>query len=155
MNDPLILFRAVHIAATVLSSGTVAFLLLVAEPAARRVSDISIGGLRRRLNVMIWSALAVAAIAEAGWLVWLSADIYGAPVIVAMFLAELGLALVSRFVPQLQVFFLAMPIKSALALLVLVLYGATLFDMARDSISDLKSTVPTLDTHWGSSGAPR
>ena len=35
MNDPLILFRAIHIAATVLSSGTVAFLVLVAEPAAR------------------------------------------------------------------------------------------------------------------------
>ena len=81
MNDPLILFRAVHIAATVLSSGTVAFLVLVAEPAARRADNVSLGGLRRRLNVMIWSALAVAVIAEAGWLVWLSADIYGAPVI--------------------------------------------------------------------------
>ncbi len=35
MTDPLILFRAVHIAATVLASGTVAFIVLVAEPAAR------------------------------------------------------------------------------------------------------------------------
>ena len=34
MNDPLILFRAFHIAATVLACGTVAFLVLVAEPAA-------------------------------------------------------------------------------------------------------------------------
>jgi type III secretion protein T len=53
-----------------------------------------------------------------------------APVLVAMFLAELGLALVSRFAPQLQVFFLAMPIKSALALLILAIYASTLFDYA-------------------------
>ena len=51
-----------------------------------------------------------------------------APVMVAMFMAELSLALVSRFAPQLQVFFLAMPIKSALGLLVLILYTGTLFD---------------------------
>jgi copper resistance protein D len=81
VNEPLILFRAIHIAATVLGSGTVAFLVLVVEPAARRASNISIGGLRRRLNVMIWSALAVAMLAEAGWLVLFSADIYGASVI--------------------------------------------------------------------------
>ena len=55
---------------------------------------------------------------------------FSAPVIVAMFLAELGLALVSRFAPQLQVFFLAMPIKSGLALLVLVVYMGTLFEYA-------------------------
>ena len=38
--------------------------------------------------------------------------VLSAPLIVAMFLAEFALALVSRFAPQLQVFFLAMPIKS-------------------------------------------
>ncbi|WP_268580500.1 EscT/YscT/HrcT family type III secretion system export apparatus protein, partial [Escherichia coli] len=43
--------------------------------------------------------------------------LFAAPAIISMFLAEVGLALVSRFAPQLQVFFLAMPIKSALALL--------------------------------------
>jgi type III secretion protein T len=39
---------------------------------------------------------------------------------------------VSRFAPQLQVFFLAMPIKSALALLVLAVYMGTLFGYAGD-----------------------
>ncbi|RUV81134.1 EscT/YscT/HrcT family type III secretion system export apparatus protein [Mesorhizobium sp. M1A.F.Ca.IN.020.06.1.1] len=43
------------------------------------------------------------------------------PAIVAMFLSELGLALIARFVPQLQVFFIAMSVKSAVALLLLVL----------------------------------
>lgn len=57
-----------------------------------------------------------------------TAVLLAAPAIVAMFLSELGLALVSRFAPQLQVFFLAMPIKSGLALFVLVMYMATLFD---------------------------
>jgi type III secretion protein T len=81
------------------------------------------------------------------------AMLYGAPVIVAMFLAELGLALVSRFVPQLQVFFLAMPIKSALAFLVLIVYAATLFELGRDSIDELKNIVPFLQEHWR--GAPQ
>lgn len=49
------------------------------------------------------------------------------PVIAAMFLAEFGLALVSRFAPQMNVFFLAMPVKSGLAILVLILYLPLLF----------------------------
>jgi type III secretion protein T len=65
-----------------------------------------------------------------------------APVMVAMFLAEVGLALVSRFAPQLQVFFLAMPIKSALAMLMLGVYAATLFDYARGYIDAMRDTVP-------------
>lgn len=74
--------------------------------------------------------------------------LYGAPVLVSMFLAELGLALVSRFVPQLQVFFLAMPIKSAMALIVLVIYMATLLELGRDAIDDLANTVPFLNQQW-------
>ena len=82
MTDPLVLFRAVHIVATVLACGTVAFAVLVAEPAARRAGNVSIGGLRRRFNTMVWCALIIAVVAEAAWLIWLSADIYGAPVLV-------------------------------------------------------------------------
>jgi type III secretion protein T len=70
------------------------------------------------------------------------------PAIVAMFLSEVGLALVSRFVPNLQVFFMAMPIKSALALLVLMVYMATLFEYATDLIAPMREIVPTLDGHW-------
>ncbi len=78
--------------------------------------------------------------------------LYGAPVLVAMFLSELGLALVSRFVPQLQVFFLAMPIKSALALMVLIVYMTTLFELGLDAVGDLAGVVPFLHQQW--SGAP-
>jgi type III secretion protein T len=65
-----------------------------------------------------------------------------APVMIAMFMAEMGLAFISRFAPQLQVFFLAMPVKSALAMLMLAIYGTTLFDYAFDSIRALDQTVP-------------
>lgn len=56
------------------------------------------------------------------------AMIMAAPVLIAMFLSELGLAMVSRFAPQLQVFFLSMPIKSAVGLFVLIIYVGFLFD---------------------------
>ncbi len=74
--------------------------------------------------------------------------LWAAPAVIAMFLAEFGLALASRFAPQLQVFFLAMPIKSALALLVLVLYMSTLFEYARETNDDVQSILPFLDNQW-------
>lgn len=74
--------------------------------------------------------------------------LFAAPAIVAMFLAELGLALVGRFAPQLQVFFLAMPVKSGLALLVLVLYMSTLFVYAEDLVREIPDILPFLDDQW-------
>lgn len=77
------------------------------------------------------------------------AVLLAAPILVAMFLAELGLALVSRFVPQLQVFFMAMPIKSALAMLVMMLYAATLFDYAQTPLASIKGILPLLREQFG------
>lgn len=74
--------------------------------------------------------------------------LWASPAIIAMFLAELGLALASRFTPQLQVFFLAMPIKSALALLVLVLYMSTLFEYAYETNQGVQSILPFLNDQW-------
>ena len=68
--------------------------------------------------------------------------VLSAPLIVTMFLAEFALALVSRFAPQLQVFFLAMPIKSALSVLMLIFYGPILF-------GDLMTYDGGLDAIWG------
>jgi type III secretion protein T len=45
-----------------------------------------------------------------------------APLVLIMFIAEFALAMVSRFSPQIQVFILAMPIKSALVTLMLIYY---------------------------------
>lgn len=50
------------------------------------------------------------------------AVVLAAPMVIAMFLVEFSLALMNRFVPQLQVFFLAMPVKSVVAFFILILY---------------------------------
>ena len=67
------------------------------------------------------------------------AVVAGAPVIIAMLMAEFALALVTRFAPQLNVFFLAMPIKSGIAMLILVLYLGTLMRYFSDDLIDAAS----------------
>ena len=44
------------------------------------------------------------------------------PIVMIMFVAEFGVALVGRFVPQINIFILAMPIKSAIGFFLLALY---------------------------------
>lgn len=51
-----------------------------------------------------------------------TAVVLAAPIVIAMFLVEFALALMNRFVPQLQVFFLALPVKSAIAIFILIFY---------------------------------
>lgn len=55
--------------------------------------------------------------------------IIAAPVIMVMFLATLGLGLVNRTAPQLNVFFLSMPVKSALGVAFLIIYLPFIMDM--------------------------
>lgn len=61
--------------------------------------------------------------------------IIAAPVVAVMFLAEFALAMVSRFAPQVQVFILAMPIKSALAILILIFYFSRLLPYATGELA--------------------
>ena len=77
--DSLIFIRSAHFAATLLASGTVCFMALVAAPSTRPPRDIA--ALRWRLNVMTWVGLALAVLTGAMWLVWLAADILGEPLI--------------------------------------------------------------------------
>jgi type III secretion protein T len=72
------------------------------------------------------------------------AVLLSAPVIFAMFLAEVGLAIVSRFVPQLQVFFMAMPIKSAIAMYVFAIYSSTLLGYISTEMLSFPTTVSGL-----------
>ena len=55
--------------------------------------------------------------------------VVAAPVIILMFLATSGLGLVNRTAPQLNVFFLSMPVKSALGVAMLVIYLPFVMDM--------------------------
>lgn len=60
--------------------------------------------------------------------------IISAPIVGIMFLAEFALAMVSRFAPQVQVFILAMPIKSVLAVFVLIFFFARMLPYATDQL---------------------
>ena len=55
--------------------------------------------------------------------------VIAAPVIIVMFLATLGLGFVNRTAPQLNVFFLSMPVKSALGIAMLIVYLPFILDM--------------------------
>ena len=77
-----------------------------------------------------------------------TAILLAAPVMIVMFLSEVGIALISRFVPQLQVFFIAMPIKSAVAFFVLVLYIGTLMHQLEDVLTELGGLLPFLNAQW-------
>lgn len=70
--------------------------------------------------------------------------LWAAPLVIAMFLAEFGLALISRFAPSLNVFILAMPIKSLVASLLLVLYVNILMGLANDRVQEALDPVSLL-----------
>lgn len=55
--------------------------------------------------------------------------VIAAPAIIVMFLATLGLGFVNRTAPQLNVFFLSMPVKSALGVAMLIAYLPFIMDM--------------------------
>ena len=55
--------------------------------------------------------------------------VISSPIIILMFLATVGLGFVNRTAPQLNVFFLSMPIKSALGVAMLVIYLRYILDM--------------------------
>ena len=55
--------------------------------------------------------------------------VISAPVVILMLLATVGLGFVNRTAPQLNVFFLSMPIKSALGIAMLVVYLPYILDM--------------------------
>jgi len=63
------------------------------------------------------------------------------PALIACLLTDFGLGLVNRFAPQLNVFFLAMPIKSAFAIFVLIVYAAGL-------LSAFSGRLASLDFIW-------
>lgn len=62
--------------------------------------------------------------------------VMAAPIVIAMFLAEYGLALISLFAPQLNVFTLSMPIKSAVANALLVIYVLVLMEYFLDVVNE-------------------
>jgi type III secretion protein T len=60
--------------------------------------------------------------------------VLGAPMLIICFLVDFSMGLMNRFAPQLNVFFLAMPVKSGFTSFLLVLYLAVLFTLFRQNI---------------------
>jgi type III secretion protein T len=55
--------------------------------------------------------------------------VFAAPIMLVCLLSDVSLGIVNRIAPQLNVFFLSMPIKSALGLLLIMLYMGTLLPL--------------------------
>lgn len=64
-----------------------------------------------------------------------------APMLLVCFLVDFGMGLMNRFAPQLNVFFLAMPVKSGLVLALMIVYWAGM-------IATLKGDVMRLPVLW-------
>lgn len=79
--------------------------------------------------------------------------ILAGPIVAAMFLAEFALAMVSRFAPQVQVFVLAMPIKSGLAIFMLIFYFSVLLPYASDQMLFIAEVIGKMRTVVDPGGA--
>jgi copper resistance protein D len=81
VNEPLVIARAVHLAATLLLTGVLAFRCFVAVPVFHAKAGAAIEAvLRVRLAWVVWTALAAALASGAAWLVLLAAEIGDVPV---------------------------------------------------------------------------
>jgi type III secretion protein T len=74
-----------------------------------------------------------------------------APAVLLLALVDLGFGLVGRLVPQLNVFFFTMPLKAALAAVMIALYLSYLADIVSGQLTDLQGwlqhLMPVLATH--------
>lgn len=70
--------------------------------------------------------------------------VLSAPVLITVLVTEFGLGLMNRFAPSLNVFSLAMPVKSLVGVIVLVVYTPTLFLMFGKELVGSKSVLEFL-----------
>jgi type III secretion protein T len=67
------------------------------------------------------------------------------PFIGIMFLVDLGSGLVGRYLPQLNIFLIAMPIKSGVSFFMLALYTLFIADYMKHSFLKIGNALPTLE----------
>lgn len=72
--------------------------------------------------------------------------VVAAPLLVTLFISEFGLGLINRFAPQLNVFSLAMPVKSLVAVLVLIFYLPYLTEYLCKSVEKTGEILQQLQT---------
>jgi type III secretion protein T len=71
--------------------------------------------------------------------------VLAAPVVIAIFLSELGLGLMNRFAPQMNAFSLSMPVKSLVGAILLVVYLPFLLGLTGDEFVALGGLLKLLD----------
>ncbi len=69
----------------------------------------------------------------------LTAVVLSAPVVITVFISEFGLGLMNRFAPQLNVFVLAMPVKSLVGMIVLIIYLPLLLVLFQEELLETES----------------
>lgn len=79
----------------------------------------------------------------------LLAVLLGAPIIIAMFVAEFGLMLIGRFAPQLNIFFMSMSIKSAVSNFMLVIFLTTIITFFSAKLGTINEIYAELNNVWG------
>ncbi len=67
------------------------------------------------------------------------------PIIIIMFLIDLGLGLVGRFLPQLNIFIVAMPIKSAVTFFMLIFYVVYIADYLKANFFKMEQSLAMLE----------
>ena len=78
--------------------------------------------------------------------IFVLAALVAAPVVATMYIVEFGVAFVARYVPQLNVFLLVMPIKSGIAMLLLVFYIVYISRYVREGFFRFDEVFSMLDT---------
>lgn len=68
--------------------------------------------------------------------IMLKTVLVAAPIAIIMFLVEFGLGMMNRFAPQLNVFSLSMPIKSGVAMFIIILYFKIVIELFKIQILD-------------------
>ena len=72
--------------------------------------------------------------------------LFAAPIVITVFLSEFGLGLMNRFAPQMNVFALAMPVKSMVAMIVLVFYLPFLLSYFETEFGSVNSLLVLLES---------
>jgi type III secretion protein T len=75
-----------------------------------------------------------------------TAILIAAPIMAILFLIDIGSGLVGRFLPQLNIFLQAMPIKSAVAFFLLILYLNFIADYIKDVFFKLAGNFSILES---------
>lgn len=78
-------------------------------------------------------------------LLFYMAALIAGPIVATMFIVELGSAIISRYVPQLNIFLLLMPIKSGIAIFLLVFYIQYIAKYMRDIFLKFGDVLSVLD----------